>query len=172
MSYARIRAYLVIGFLAVAAIIVVVVSLVRDTQGTAAADDCPAGAVRVNLTLPDEPSEVKIRVLNGTKTAGLADQVTADFKGRGFVVQKPGKSKTKVKQVAVIQFGPKTVGAAQWIRAFFLGQAEPVFVPTRTTDVIDVLVGDQYRQLATFTEVNQSMAQISSPSLPPGTCTV
>ena len=50
------------------------------------ADDAP----RANVTLPDDPDEVKVRVLNGTKEAGKADKVTNDFKNRGFVMEKPG----------------------------------------------------------------------------------
>lgn len=157
--------------MAVAAIIVVAVAVVRDTQaGAAAGQQCPPDAPRVSLTLPDEASQVKLRVLNGTRTAGLADQVTQDFKNRGFVMQKAGENKNKLAKIAVVRYGPKTVGAAHWIRAFFLGEAEPQYNPARTSDVIDIVIGAQYRQLATRTEVNQSLAQLSEPTLPPGTC--
>ncbi|MBB4692658.1 LytR C-terminal domain-containing protein [Paractinoplanes abujensis] len=171
MSFTRVRALVVLVALAVAAIIVVVVAVARDTQADAAAgQDCPPGAPRVSLTLPDEAAQVKLRVLNGTKTAGTADQVTEDFKNRGFVMQKPARSKNKLATIAVVRYGPKTVGAAHWIRAFFLGEAEPQYSATRTTDVIDIVIGEQYRQLATRTEVNQSLAQLSEPELPPGSC--
>ncbi|WP_436532488.1 LytR C-terminal domain-containing protein [Actinoplanes sp. HUAS TT8] len=170
MGFTRLRAYLVIGVLALAATVVVVVALVKDTQGGPEAGGCPAGVTMVNLTLPKEADQVKLRVLNGTKSAGLADQVSAEFKDRGFVTQPTKDSKTKVKNVAVIQYGPKTVGAAQWIRAYFLGEAEPDYSEARTSDVIDIVIGAKFRSLATFTEVNQSMAQIGTPSAPPGTC--
>ncbi|MBL7252836.1 LytR C-terminal domain-containing protein [Paractinoplanes lichenicola] len=171
MSFTRVRAFFVLGVLVLAAIIVVVVAIARDTQaGAAAAQECPAGAPRVTLTLPDEAGQVKLRVLNGTKTPGLADQVTQEFKNRGFVMQKAGENNKKLAKIAVVRYGPKTVGAAHWIRAFFLGQAEPQYNPKRTSDVIDIVVGAEYRQLATRTEVNQSLAQLSEPQLPPGSC--
>ncbi|WP_436534569.1 LytR C-terminal domain-containing protein [Actinoplanes sp. HUAS TT8] len=168
MKDTRTRAYRVIGGMAVGGLAVAGFAVVHDTQGAAmASEGC---STRVDLRLPAGPAQVKLRVLNGTRTAGVAEQATEDFKYRGFVMEKPATSKTKSTQVAVIQFGPKSVGAAQWIRAFFLGEAEPDFDPARTTDVIDVVVGSQYRQLATQTEVNQSLAQLGEPTAPPGTC--
>ncbi|GIE85807.1 LytR C-terminal domain-containing protein [Actinoplanes regularis] len=171
MSFTRVRALCTLGLVLVAAVVVVVVALVRDSQADAATGNgCPQGTTMVNLDLPAQASEVKLRVFNGTRTPGLADRVSKDFKDRGFQVQPPGKGKYKSAATAIVRFGPKTVGAAQWIRAHFLGEAEPQFAATQTTDVIDIIVGDQYRQLATRTEVNQSMAQLGSPDLPPGTC--
>lgn len=171
MTFTRVRAFFVLGVLALAAVIVVVVAVVRDTQaGATAGPQCPPGAPQVSLTLPDEAAQVKLRVLNGTRTPGLADQVTQDFKNRGFVMQKAGENKNKLAEIAVVRYGPKTVGAAHWIRAFFLGEAEPQYNPARTNDVIDIVIGAQYRQLATRTEVNQSLAQLSEPKLPPGAC--
>ncbi|GAA2860075.1 hypothetical protein Acy02nite_56240 [Actinoplanes cyaneus] len=170
MGFTRLRAYLVFGVLAVAAAVAVVFALVKDSQGGAVAGGCPAGATMVNLTLPTEADQVKLRVLNGTRTPGLADQVSNEFKDRGFVTQPTKDSKKKVTDVAVIQYGPKTVGAAQWIRAYFLGDAVPEYSAERTNDVIDIVIGSKFRSLATFTEVNQSMAQIGVPTAPPGTC--
>jgi hypothetical protein len=169
MTDTRTRAYRVISAMAAGAAVVATVALVHDTQSAAiASESC---STKVDLTLPDRADEVKLRVLNGTATTGLADRVTADFKNRGFVMEKPGKNKSTVKdQVAIIRYGPGSVGAAQWIRAFFLSDAEPEFNPARSTDVIDVVVGGRYRQLATFTEVNQSLAQLGEPTAPPGTC--
>ncbi|WP_127549956.1 LytR C-terminal domain-containing protein [Actinoplanes sp. OR16] len=168
MTNTRVRAYRIISALAAVAAATVTVAVVHDTQSVAVAGE--SCAARVNLALPDGAGQVTLRVLNGTRTAGLAERVSEDFENRGFVMRKPAKSKTASDEVAVIEFGPKSVGAAQWIRAFFLGQAEPRFLPSRTTDVIDVVIGDRYRQLATQTEVNQSLAQLGEPELPPGTC--
>jgi hypothetical protein len=40
----------------------------------------------------------------------------------------------------------------------------------RKGQVIDIVVGDQYRQLATQTEVNQSLVEVGEPTVPPGAC--
>ena len=171
MSFARVRALVVVGVLAVAAIVFVVVALVRDTQGGVSADDgCPDGAPLAVVSLPDDPDQVKIKILNGTSTAGLAEKVTTDFKNRGFVMQKPGQSKTKFDRIAIITYGPKAVGDAQLIRAYFLGKAKPHYVAKRTSDVVDIVIGAEYQQLATSTEVNQSLVELGEPELPPGAC--
>jgi len=171
MSFARVRALVVVGVLAVAAIIFVVTALVRDTQrGVSADGGCPAGAPQADVQLPDDPAEVTVRVYNGTNTAGLAESVTNEFKNRRFTVQKPAESKTKYKGVAEIRYGPDTVGKAQLLRAYFLAQSKMSYNAKRKGAVIDIVIGSRFRQLATTTEVNQSLVEVGEPTLPPGAC--
>jgi hypothetical protein len=171
MSFARVRALVVVGVLSLAAVIFVITALVRDSQrGTTYAGGCPADAPLADVTLPDDPAEVTVRVLNGTTRAGLAESVTTEFKNRRFGVQKPGESKTKYKGVAEIRFGPEAVGKAQLLRAYFLAQSRMSLNPKRKGTVIDIVIGSQFRQLATTTEVNQSLVEVGEPSTPPGFC--
>ncbi|MCM4083697.1 LytR C-terminal domain-containing protein [Paractinoplanes hotanensis] len=171
MSFARVRALVVVGVLAVAAVVFVIVALVRDTQGgPAAGEGCPAGAPLADVTLPDDPAEVTVKVLNGTDNPGLADSVTNEFKNRRFTTQKPAESKSKLKGVAEIRYGPDTVGKAQLLRAYFLAQSKMTYSAKRKGGVIEIVIGNQYRQLATTTEVNQSLVEVGEPTLPPGAC--
>jgi hypothetical protein len=171
MSFARVRALVVIGVLAVAAVVFVIVALVRDTQRDAVAGDtCPPGAPVADVTLPDDPNQVTVKILNGTNTPGLAESVTKEFKNRRFKVQAPGEDKKRVKNVAVIRYGPAAVGYAQLLEAYFIGQATPEYNPKRKGNVVDIVVGTQYRQLATTTEVNQSLVELGEPQVPPGAC--
>ncbi|MBB2942374.1 hypothetical protein FB565_002087 [Actinoplanes lutulentus] len=171
MSFARVRALVLVGVLAVAAVVFVVVALVRDTQGDLAdGSDCPAGAAVADVLLPDDPAEVTVKVLNGTTRAGLAESVSNEFKNRRFTVKDPAKSKSKFKGVAEIKYGPEAVGRAQLLRAYFLAQSKMTYDAKRKGAVIDVVVGDQFQQLATTTEVNQSLVEIGEPTLPPGSC--
>ena len=171
MSFARVRALVVIGVLAVAAVVFVIVALVRDTQHDAiAGDKCPAGAPLANVTLPDDPDQVTVKVLNGTKTPGLAENVTNDFKNRRFKVQAPGEDKKRVKGVAVVRYGPEAVGSAQLLEAYFLGEATPEYNPKRKGAVVEIVIGSQFQQLATSTEVNQSLVELGEPQVPPGAC--
>ncbi|GAB1642376.1 LytR C-terminal domain-containing protein [Krasilnikovia sp. MM14-A1259] len=171
MSFARVRALVVIGALAMAAIVFVIVALVRDSQGGAVAGDkCPPGSVMANVTLPDDPSEITLRILNGTSTAGLADNVTNDFKNRRFKVLKPDEDKKRITDVAVIRYGPDAIGAVQLVRAYFLDQAKREYNPKRKGAVIDIVIGSDFRQLATSTEVNQSLIEVGQPTPPPGSC--
>jgi len=170
MSFARVRALIVVGVLAVAAVVFVIVALVRDTQGSASGGGCPAGAPLADVELPDDPAEVTVKVYNGTNTPGLAESVTTEFKNRRFTTQKPGENKTRYKGVAEIRYGPDAVGRAQLLRAYFLAQSKMEYNAKRKGAVIDIVIGSQYRQLATTTEVNQSLVEVGEPTLPPGSC--
>jgi hypothetical protein len=170
MSFARVRALVVVGVLAVAAVVFVIVALVRDTQGGPAGGGCPAGAPLADVTLPDDPADVTVKILNGTNTAGLAESVTTEFKNRRFTTQKPAESKTKYKGVAEIRYGPDTVGKAQLLRAYFLAQSKMEYNAKQKGSVINIVIGSQFRQLATTTEVNQSLVEVGEPTLPPGAC--
>jgi hypothetical protein len=170
MSFARVRALIVVGVLAVLAVIFVVVALTKDTQGTPVGSSCPAGAPLVDIQLPDDPAEVTVKIYNGTNTPGLADSVTTEFKNRRFTTQKPAENKTKYSGVADIKYGPDGVGKAQLLRAYFLDQSNMDYDAKRKGALIDIVIGSKFRQLATSTEVNQSLAAVGEPTVPPGSC--
>jgi hypothetical protein len=170
MSFARVRALVVVGALAVAAVVFVIVALVKDSQQDAVASGCPAGSVMADIRLPDDPSEVTVKVYNATSTPGVADRVTSDFTNRRFKAQKPAENKKKFTGVAQLRYGPAAVGKAHLLKAYFLAQAVPLYDPKRKGDVVDVVIGTQYRQLATTTEVNQSLVELGEPDVPPGAC--
>jgi len=170
MTFARVRALVVVGALAVAAVIFVVVALVKDTQRHAVAGEtCPDGAPRANVTLP-EPKQVKLRVFNATDNDGWAGNISEDFKNRGFQMQKPQDSKRASDEIAVLRYGPRSVGAAHLVDAYFLNEAITQYDAKRTDDVVDVIIGKQFRALATSTEVNQALVESGQPQVPPGAC--
>lgn len=172
MTFARIRALVFVAVLFVSAGLSVIFAMVRDTQtAPVVAAQCPAGAVPANIR-PPERHDVKINVYNGTPTVGLATKIGEEFKNREFVVGKmENAAGNKIyDEVAVIRYGPKAVGAGWLLRAYFLDEAVTDFDIKRKDDVVDVIIGTQFQQLATTTEVNQSIAAIGEPILPPGTC--
>ena len=170
MSFARVRALVVVGVLAVAAVVFVVIALVKDDQKGPLGGGCPAGAPMADVQLPDDPAEVTIKVFNGTSTQGVAESVSTEFANQRFVVQKPAKNKTKFDGVAEIKYGPDAVGKAQLLRAYFLNRSKLEYNAKRKGAVIDIVIGKQFRQLATPTEVNQSLVEVGEPTLPPGAC--
>ncbi|KOX07399.1 hypothetical protein F4558_003805 [Micromonospora profundi] len=170
MSFARVRALVVVGLLAVLALTFVVVAVVRDSQsGVGAAKGCPDGWPLADVTL-HEPKDVKINVLNATDEPGRAGTVADDFRNRKFQVQKVGNAPKGIDDVAVLQYGPKGVGSAHLLRAYFLDNAESKYDEKRTDDVVDVVLGNGFQQLATTTEVNQSLGDLGAPVAPPGSC--
>ncbi|MBV1851505.1 LytR C-terminal domain-containing protein [Catellatospora sp. NEAU-YM18] len=172
MQMARIRAIAIVSTLAIIGIVLAVVTLTRDTQSEPpAVQRCPSGYVPANLKLPEAESDVNINVFNATNTPNLATNVASDFTNRKFKVKKVGDEKKKLPDtVAVLRYGPKAVGAAQLLRAYFLDDAENQFDIHREDDIIDVVIGGGYRQLATPTEMRQAVAQLGNPEAPDGTC--
>jgi hypothetical protein len=174
MTFARIRAITIVSVLVVAAVIFVTVALLRDDQtGPLGGGGCPKDAVLADTHLP-EPQDVKINVYNATNPPrpGLANAVKIDFMNRKFTVVNSGpdpKGKP-VDAVAVLRYGPKAVGAAWLLRAYFLDQATTDFDINRKDALVDVVLGNQFKQLATVTEFHQALAQLGNPTLPKGTC--
>ncbi|MDH6460403.1 hypothetical protein M2302_000558 [Micromonospora sp. A200] len=170
MSFARVRALVVVGLLAVVALVFVVVAMVRDTQGKAgAAGGCPEGWPLADITLR-EPKDVKINVFNATDQIGLAGNIADDFRNRKFQVKKTATAPKGVDEVALLRYGPKGVGSAHLLRAYFLNNAEPVYDAKRKDDSVDVVLGSGFQQLATTTEVNQSLGDLGAPEAPAGSC--
>jgi hypothetical protein len=172
MSFARLRALIIVGVLVVAAVIFVAVAILRDKQDdTQVAVDCQAGDVPADLRLPDDTSTIKLNVFNATTSPGLAGQVASDFRARKFTVVKEETAPPPVLEaVAEIRYGPKMVGSASVVSAFFLNDARMRFDISREDDTIDVVVGTKYLELATFTEQRQALGAAGEPRLPPGTC--
>jgi hypothetical protein len=173
MSFARVRSLAVVGALVLAAIVFVTVALVKDKQsGATAAQGCPDNAVLANIKLPQDESEVTLNVYNATDKPGLAIDVTNVLKNRKFKVIKTGNDPLKkaVASVAALRYGPKAVGKAWLVRAYFLNEAKVEFDIKRTDDTVDIVLGTKFLQLATQTEVKQSLTQMGNPTLPQGTC--
>ncbi|MFC5923132.1 LytR C-terminal domain-containing protein [Micromonospora vulcania] len=163
------RALVVVGLLAVLALTFVIIAMVRDTQGNAGtAKGCPAGWPLADVAL-HEPKDVKINVLNATDEPGRAAAVADDFRNRKFQVIKVGNAKA-IPNVATLMYGPKGVGSAHLLKAYFLGNAKPVYDAKRTDDTVDVVLGSSFQQLATTTEVNQSLGDLGAPEAPPESC--
>jgi hypothetical protein len=189
MSLARARALAIVGALVVAALILVVMAVVKDKQSTAsyAGGHCQPGQVRISTRLPN-PDKIHLKVYNGTGTpnpdqrdakrnpiigavSGLGGQVTDDFRNRGFVVDTVGDHPEKFDHVAKLHYGPKTVAAASVVRAYFLDETDDGgFDLKYNEDTVEVTLGSGFKQLGTKTEVNQKIAQLGNPSPPPGTC--
>ena len=65
----------------------------------------------------------------------------------------------------MIRYGPKAVGAAWVMRSYFLDEAATEFELDRDSDVVDIVLGDRFQELATRTEVNQSIAALGRAQL-------
>ena len=137
---------------------------------------CPAGAVPALTALIPE-SAITVKIYNGSKTVGLSQDVGVDLEHRGFTVNPTSNSDVKPRTAAIaeISYGPKTVGAAQVVRAYFsmierATDRNMHFDINNTSDVVNVTVGSGFRLISAPTEVHQDIAALGRPSAPPGTC--
>lgn len=169
MSFARVRALAIVSLLFLGAVIAVALALNREDGAAIAEASCPEGSVLADLTLRDA-RDITINVFNTTDRAGLATQVGENFANRDFQVNEIGDTSETVDGVAVLRYGPSAVGAAHVLQAYFLNNAVEEFDIERQDDVVDILIGNQFRQLATETEVRQSIAALGNAVAPAGTC--
>ncbi|HEY7222852.1 MAG TPA: LytR C-terminal domain-containing protein [Micromonosporaceae bacterium] len=153
--------------------VVVLTAINRDTQTTPHVQDtCKPGQVRVNLEVL-KPTEVTLNVYNGSTRVGLADQIGNEFVNRGFVVPTKGTvpKGQEYSGIGKTVYGPEAVGAEWLVKAYFLdGALEEHFDPARTGGDVDLILGQEFQQLATTTEVNQRIAALKAPKAPPNTC--
>ena len=178
MNAARIRALIVVGVLMVGSLTLTFLAVHRDTQSAANyLSTCGDKAVPVITSPLPAANQITLKVWNGSQVPGLAQSVAEEFRYRGFNVEKVGAhdDKPAINGVAAIYYGPKTVAAAQVVRAEFL-MTDPsevnemhFSIKDMSTDV-DVVLGKSFRQLGAHTEVNQAIAALGVPNPPPGTC--
>jgi hypothetical protein len=173
MTFTRVRALIIVAVLFMTAGVAVVMAVGRDSQNSSTVtDNCADGLVPAHIKMPEE-EQVTLNIFNGTSRSGLAEQIGAEFKSRGFIIKKTENAadNKKYDQIAQITYGPDVVGAAWLASAYFLvNDAEMEFDINRKGPEVDVVIGEKFQQLATSTEVNQSIAAIGNPSLPDGTC--
>jgi hypothetical protein len=131
----------------------------------------------VNLALPADWRQVHVTVIDATGHPGLVAAAVAGLRARGLVVTAGGATTDRHAGVVTLRYGPQAVGAA-WIIASQFGVATPgasvvwsdEFQPTRAGMDVDLILGQGFEQLASVTEVNQSVAARGLPMAPPGTC--
>lgn len=177
MHMTQFRALAIVSVLAVAALVLAVFTITRDDSGPVQiTEKCKPGQIPVSLEPPESEAEVKINVFNATQSAGLATSVANEFRNRRFNVatvgdeQASGQPAFHPDDVAILRYGPKAIGGAYLLRAYFLNEAKGEFDINREDDVVDVVIGGEFKQLATPTEMRQAVALIGRPELPPGTC--
>jgi hypothetical protein len=124
-------------------------------------------AVPLDLSLPSRPSDVEVRVVDGSGRK-VADNLVLDLSDREFRARaEPDPTETLPNQVVgQIRYGPGAVGEAALIQAYLIGQAELVFQQGRGNDAVELVVGPAFQQLGTPTEVNQALAQTDLDAMP------
>jgi hypothetical protein len=130
---------------------------------------CPSGQVPADLRLP-VPRDIRLLVEDGSGVPGRGQDVFVQLGQRGFQMVATTVVVPPVDEVAEIRYGPRGVGAAQVMRAYFVDQVKLEFSIDDRDDLVEIVVGTKFRELGSKTEVNQMMARLGQPTAPPGTC--
>jgi hypothetical protein len=99
------------------------------------------------------PTTVTVRVLNATDERGLAQTVGKDLQSRGFTVTEFGNDSSgrKITGIGELRHGARGREAASFLRAYLPGAKD--YVDTRATATVDLVIGPQFKQLATPDQV-------------------
>jgi hypothetical protein len=138
------------------------------------AANVPAAArVTCVLTLPEDPADVTVRMVDGGAAAGRVDATATGLKNRRFTVLNPhdGPPGDRVAGSATLHYGPAAIGAASLLRAWLRGDTTMWFDPDRSGATVDLLVGPTFAGFATTTGANQAMVAAGEPSAPPACST-
>ena len=131
---------------------------------------CASGGIPVDAALR-EPKDIRLKVTNASGTEGLALTVFVELGQRGFQMLGTAEGTVApVPQVAVIRYGPRTVGAAWLVKLYFDGDVTTEYDARRGDDIVEIVLGQGYTQIRTITEVNQAVAAADPPTMPPGGC--
>ena len=177
MTFARVRALIFVAVLFVTAGIVVIMAIGRDSQTKASqALTCAAGEVPAHNDDAGTQRQVTINVFNGTSPGrpgrGHRRPVQEPrLQGRQDGDRAPAADGKPYDNSPPSPTARDAVGAAYLVSAYFLvNDATMQFDIKRKGAEVDVILGTQFQQLATTTEVNQSIAVIGKPPLEQGTC--
>ena len=142
-------------FVGIAAISVIAMGVYRgDIQGPFAASFITPQAdfsATTNIVCPPSGSlpllagEVAVRVLNGTKTQGLAAGAADDLKGRGFVLLGATNWTKSYDATARIMFGATGVQKAYTLALQF--PVAELILDTRENATVDVVLGKDFKEL-------------------------
>ncbi len=111
-----------------------------------------------------DPTTVQVRVLNATDTAGLAQTVATTLQSRGFVVTEIANDSSgrEVAGVGELRFGPRGASTADYVQLYLPGATD--YPDTRTTAVVDVVVGPEFTDLVAQDQVAAALGAEASAS--------
>lgn len=134
-----------------------------SSSSSASPSDAPPGSCPAPGTLPAEPSEVTVQVLNGTTENGLAGRVSNELEARGFAIITADNTSLPADPVTVV-YHPDMYREASAVAAQFDGavweQRE------EAGETVQVLIGEDFPGVA---EQDAAQARLTEPiAAPPG----
>jgi hypothetical protein len=126
------------------------------------ADRAAACATAAKAPPSLDPTTLSVRVFNATDTPNLAQDVATELKARGFPVEEVANDSSgrKVTGAGEIRHGPRGADAAAYLAVFLPGAHD--YLDTRATGQIDLVIGPDYKSLATPEQVAAALTHASS----------
>ena len=170
MRIAQVRALVVVGLLIVIALVMSWYAIANDSQTASGRDRCEPGDIPVDITLPEE-RDIKVKVLNATDNAGLADTAAEALKEYGFDIEETGDSDRGDEMEAAVEiyYGPKMVAGGHLLRAY-LTESQAIFDKENDADFVEITLGPGFQQVSTQSEARSALGIIGRPTAPEGTC--
>jgi hypothetical protein len=160
VSLARVRSLIVIGVLALIAVITVVWAIATDSQAGSLAARCAAAKPSIPA-----PKEVRVRVYNGTDQSGLATKVQKMLQQRGFKVIAVGNDPENepISATAQIRYGSTGAGAAELLQASV--QGSQIVDDDRTENAVDLVLGVSFTALTPEKQIPAELANLEPPEV-------
>ncbi|WP_430867836.1 LytR C-terminal domain-containing protein [Demequina aurantiaca] len=114
---------------------------------------CPPAGV-----MPMAPTDVSLRVINATNTAGLASTTSKDLSGRGFVVTGSSNWTRDFPGTVRIYYGEEGLAQAYTLSTYFTDFE--MVMDTRDSALLDLIIGDDYSAADSLR--SQDAAEIST----------
>jgi hypothetical protein len=136
------------------------------------ADDAiSAGASPAPTKAPNDlivkPSRIRLRVLNGTPTAGAARSAANDLAGIGFLIRGTAPADSTAYGQTLVRYGPAKADSARTVAAAIPGSALQLDQTLGST--IEVVIGTNYAGARQVTVVTPTAT--ASPGAPTPTAT-
>jgi hypothetical protein len=111
-----------------------------------------------------EPSSVTINVLNASSLAGKATEVATTLQSRGFPLGRTDndRSGTPVTGVGEVRYGPAGRQLAKFVALYLPGAV--LNEDTRADTTVDLVIGPDFKGLASQDDVTSKLAQAASAS--------
>ncbi|MFC8129962.1 LytR C-terminal domain-containing protein [Streptomyces sp. NPDC057302] len=138
-------------------------------SGCAAKRPAPSAEPTAPKALP-KPGQIKVNVFNATPRGGLAKDVAAELKKRGFAVGKvdnaPKEYDKKVKGAGILLGAKSATDSALPVLGTQLAGAESR-TDARKGDEVDLILGAKFKDLAKKKDADKALAVLATPKPTP-----
>ncbi|MGW4087169.1 LytR C-terminal domain-containing protein [Streptomyces sp. NPDC004822] len=138
-----------------------------------ARSDCATKATASPSATPEppKPGAITVNVLNATTRGGLAKKTADELKKRGFKIGDVGNASKeydkKVKGTGLLLGPASSLNTSLPVLATQLTAAERRTDPARKGTAVDLIIGDEFRELTKKADADKALAAVAEPQPSP-----